>query len=125
MAACVRGLVSARFQKGKDTDPLAQGLLPLVVCVCLSAPVQCTRLVSGRSHAAWDKDTALYVKQKSRMPKVVSMRARREMTLLQGFGQVQLCHEGKGEWREESHRRRREPISDAKGAKGGLAVFPS
>lgn len=27
MAACVRGLVGARFQKGKDTDPLAQGFL--------------------------------------------------------------------------------------------------
>ena len=42
-----------------------------------------------------------------------------------GFAQVQLSHEGKGEWREESHRRRRESISDAKGAKGVLAVFPS
>jgi len=77
MAACVRGLVSARFQKGKDTDPL-----PKASCLlsCVGASVQCTR---GRSHAARDKDTALYIKQKSRTPKVVSMRARREMTLLQ------------------------------------------
>ena len=74
------------FKREKILTPLPKGFL-LLSCGCLR---QCTRLVRGRSQAARDKDTTLYIKQTSRMPNVVSKRARREMTQKQGFGQVQL-----------------------------------
>lgn len=118
MAACVLGVGCARFQKGKDTDPL-----PRASC--------CVWVLSEHG---WSETSAmpfpgqrhtLHTQQRSRMPRVI-MDALEDGNDHKQRG-LDKCnsvkYEDKGEWREESHRRRREPTSDAKGANNQLGVL--
>jgi hypothetical protein len=116
MAACVGGLVGVVFEWGKDTDPLLppRAFLPLVVCESVGAWSNAHGWSETAARPPRDNHTTLNIKQESRMPRVASMRSRREIRVWTSATQQARRQGGGGEWREESQASLCEPISAKK-----------